>query len=105
MKRDTPPRSASASPASTRSARLRDAAIVLPLLGLFAWMPPVIGLFAGSGRVFGIPLIVAWLFGVWLALIVVALWFSHRLFPDDASGRDGDTAATPHAREALPHER
>lgn len=76
-------RSRTARPALAQSPRLRDAAVVLPLLGLFAWMPPVIGLFTASGRVFGIPLIVAWLFGVWLALIVVALWFARRLDPVD----------------------
>ncbi|HEY0878783.1 MAG TPA: hypothetical protein VGE10_10050 [Zeimonas sp.] len=83
-------------PASAHSPRLRDAAAVLPLLGLFAWMPPVIGLFAGSGRVLGIPLIVAWLFGVWLALIVLAMWFSRRL----AAGADdpGPEDATPPER-------
>ena len=66
-----------------QSSRLRDAAVLLPLLGLFAWMPPVIGLFDASGRVLGVPLIVAWLFGVWLALIVVAFWLSRRLDPGD----------------------
>lgn len=63
--------------------RLRDAAVLLPLLGLFAWMPPIIGLFASAGRVFGIPLIVVWLFGIWLLLIGFALWFSRLLRPID----------------------
>lgn len=83
---------------------MRDAAAVLPLLGLFAWMPPTIGLFAGWGHVLGVPLIVAWLFGVWLALIAAAFWFSRRLDSDDAPG-DGDgtdAARTVPAREALP---
>lgn len=75
--------SRTARPGLAQSPRLRDAAVVLPLLGLFAWMPPVIGLFTASGRVLGIPLIVAWLFGVWLALIVAALWFARRLDPGD----------------------
>ncbi|MDT3677390.1 MAG: hypothetical protein ROZ64_00955 [Burkholderiaceae bacterium] len=84
-----------ARPAPLQSPRARDAAAVLPLLGLFAWMPPVIGLFGGSARVFGIPLIVAWLFGVWLALIALALWFSRRLDSvDDAS--DADSAGAEH---------
>lgn len=70
-------------PAFAQSSRLRDAAVLLPLLGLLAWMPPVIGLFDASGRILGVPLIVAWLFGVWLVLIVVAFWFSRRLDPGD----------------------
>jgi hypothetical protein len=82
---------------TAHSSRLRDAAVVVPLLGLFAWMPPMIGLFAGSGRLFGIPLIVVWLFGNWLALIAAAMWFSRRLDPD------GDGAH--HVEEAPPLER
>lgn len=105
MKREPPARPASARPASTGAARLRDAAVVLPLLGLFAWMPPVIGLFAGWGHVLGVPLIVAWLFGVWLTLIAAAAWLSRRLDSDDALERDGAAEATAHGRKALPNER
>ncbi|MCO5100510.1 MAG: hypothetical protein M9885_06390 [Burkholderiaceae bacterium] len=57
--------------------------MLLPLLGLFAWMPPVIGLFSSGGQVFGVPAIVAWLFGTWLALIAAALALSRRLEPRD----------------------
>lgn len=103
MKRDTPARPAPTGSASSRSTRLRDAAVVLPLLGLFAWMPPVIGLFAASRQVLGVPLIVAWLFGVWLALIVVAFWFSRRL--DDEAAETADDRAGAHAHEAEPYER
>ncbi|MBW7925062.1 MAG: hypothetical protein H3C59_10000 [Burkholderiaceae bacterium] len=63
--------------------RLRDVAVLLPLLGLFAWMPPIIGLFAGRGHFFGVPAIVAWLFGVWIALIASALALSRRLDSGD----------------------
>ncbi len=89
----------SASSATAHSPRVRDAAAVLPLLGLFAWVPPVIGLFAGEGRVLGIPLIVAWLFGVWLALIVVAAWFSRRLPPGDEIERPDDALSAPAAAD------
>ncbi len=95
MKRARLARPAPASPASTRPARLRDAAVVLPLLGLFAWMPPLIGLFTVPLHVFGVPLIVVWLFGVWLALIVLAFWLSRRLAADDMAEPDGDAPATP----------
>lgn len=61
------------------AAKFRDAAFLLPLAGLFLLMPPLIDLFAGPGTLFGIPLIVAYIFGLWSALIVVAFWFSQRL--------------------------
>ena len=59
--------------------RLRDAASVLPLLGVFLLMPPVIVLFAAPVLVGGVPLIVVYLFGVWLALIVCAALLARRI--------------------------
>ena len=52
----------------TPSPRLQAAAVLLPCIGLFLVMPPVIGLFAVPRDVAGIPLIVLYLFGVWLWL-------------------------------------
>lgn len=52
--------------------RARDAAVLLPVLGLFLLMPPVIGLFALPLRVAGVPLIVLYLFGVWFTLVLGA---------------------------------
>ena len=92
-----------ARPALAQSPRLRDAAVVLPLLGLFAWMPPVLGLFAASGRVLGVPLIVAWLFGIWLALIVAAFWFSRRLGTEEEPDLADETIALERTeRPAMP---
>jgi hypothetical protein len=61
------------------SARMRDAATVLPIIGLFLLMPPVITLFAAHVSVAGVPLIVVYLFSVWLALIVGTAWIARRL--------------------------
>ncbi|MGE0797638.1 MAG: hypothetical protein AB7G13_27490 [Lautropia sp.] len=61
--------------------RVRDAAVVLPWLAVFLLMPPVITLFTGSHTVAGVPLIVVYLFGVWLALIVAAALLARRLAP------------------------
>ena len=61
--------------------RVRDAAVVLPLLAVFLLMPPVITLFTGPQTVAGVPLIVVYLFGVWLALIVAAALLAWRLGP------------------------
>ncbi|MCC7059740.1 MAG: hypothetical protein IT508_05850 [Burkholderiaceae bacterium] len=73
------------------SARLRDAAALLPAAGIFLVMPPVITLFTGTVNVAGVPLIVAYLFGVWLALIVCAALLARRLAPPPAP-----TTASPH---------
>jgi hypothetical protein len=61
--------------------RLRDAAAALPLLGLVLLMPPVVTLFAAALDVAGIPLIVVYLFGVWLGLIGCAAALARRLRP------------------------
>lgn len=62
-----------------RSARAREAAGLLPILGLLLLMPPVITLFVAKVHIAGVPLIVAYLFGVWLALIVCAALLARRL--------------------------
>ncbi|MCD6674108.1 MAG: hypothetical protein LT106_14800 [Burkholderiaceae bacterium] len=85
MPRARPPRP----PRNPPSRRLRDVAVLLPLLGLFAWMPPIIGLFAGGGHVFGVPAIVAWLFGIWIVLIASTLVLSRRLGTDDEDEDEG----------------
>ncbi|MGO1118835.1 hypothetical protein ACTL6U_09025 [Rhodovibrionaceae bacterium A322] len=59
--------------------KLRDAAILLPLLGLFLLMPPAIGLFGNATALTGVPLIVLYIFGVWLVLIYLAYRLSLRL--------------------------
>jgi putative effector of murein hydrolase LrgA (UPF0299 family) len=61
-------------------ARLRDAAGLLPVLGLVLFMPPVITLFAAAGAdLAGVPLIVVYVFGTWLAVIVAAALLSRHL--------------------------
>ena len=64
-----------------RSSRARDAAILLPLLGLFLLMPPMIALFAVNLDIAGLPLIVVYVFGIWLALVVCAALLARRLAP------------------------
>lgn len=56
-----------------RSQRVREAAVALPLVGLFLLMPPLIGLFAAPLDIGGVPLIVLYVFAVWLGLVVAAM--------------------------------
>jgi len=85
-----------------RPARLGEAAGLLPLLGFFLWMPPMIGLFRGPGRILDIPLIIVWLFGVWLGLIVAALWLARRLVSDEGPEEQEDTGAAPDSGPTAP---
>jgi hypothetical protein len=67
------------------SARLHDAAVLLPCVGLLLLMPPFIGLFSPRLTLFGIPLLVLYLFGVWAALIAATAVLARRLDPPDAA--------------------
>lgn len=49
------------------------------LLGLLVFNYPLLSLFgSGSGSVFGVPLLYAWLFLSWLALIGLVAWIVER---------------------------
>jgi hypothetical protein len=80
--------------APTDTRRLRDLAALLPVIGLFLIMPPFVTLFAvRTELVAGVPLIVVYLFGVWLALVVAAAWLARRLSAESAQespAGDGD---------------
>ena len=66
-----------------RRRRLRDMAVLLPAAGAFLLLPPFIHVFTGGANLFGIPLIVVYLFGVWTGLILLARILARRL---DRSG-------------------
>lgn len=70
--------------------RVHDAARLLPILGAILLMPPIISLFIANASVGGVPLVVVYLFGTWLALIGCAAWLARRLGP---SGSDGEQEA------------
>lgn len=79
------------------SRRVQAAALLLPLLGVFLLMPPFVSLFGGPTRVFGVPLVVFYLFAVWVALTVAAALLARRLpLSDTAPVRDptADAGAT-----------
>ncbi|HEU0221184.1 MAG TPA: hypothetical protein VFR34_03090 [Paracoccaceae bacterium] len=52
--------------------RRRDFAILLPLVGAFLFLPPFIHVFRADAALFGLPLIVVYLFGAWALLIALA---------------------------------
>lgn len=65
-----------------RGHHARDAALVLPLVGLVLFAPPVINLFLADVEILGMPLIGVYLFTVWGLLVACALRLSHRLEAD-----------------------
>jgi hypothetical protein len=48
--------------------------VALFLLGCILFNFPILALFNHAGAVFGVPVLYAWLFGVWLALIALMAW-------------------------------
>jgi hypothetical protein len=59
--------------------RRYDAALLLPVLGAVAMMPPFANLFTGGEGLFGIPSAVLYLFGIWFLLILFARVLSRKL--------------------------
>lgn len=56
-----------------------DLSWFLPLVGLFLLMPPLLGLFNESRYLFGIPLLLVYLFAVWLIGILLTALAARRL--------------------------
>ena len=73
-----------------RRRRVRDAARLLPLLGLFLFMLPLFWIGAGRGTATGGAGI--YLFAAWLLLIVLAAWIARRIGTDASApgGSEGE---------------
>ena len=69
-----------------RAQRTREAASLLAIVGLFLLMPPVVGLFAAPVSLAGVPLIVLYLFAVWLGLVLAAARLGRALEATSAPG-------------------
>ena len=80
--------------------RTADGVVALLALGVWLLMPPVISLFVGPERLLGVPVLVVYLFGVWLAFILATMMLSRRLprTRDDAPGRLPPLAERPGER-------
>jgi len=69
--------------------KTRDAILALTVFGALLLMPPVLPFFDRPVLLLGLPLIVVYVFGVWLGLIVLT-WILARRLPTE-KGR-GDRA-------------
>jgi hypothetical protein len=79
------------------SPRARNLAVLLPLLGVFLFMPPFVTLFAANAAPWGVPLVVAYLFGAWAALLVACALLGRVLMPPEP-GAAPDPGAPPESR-------
>lgn len=57
--------------AATQRRKRRDAALALPLAGLFLLASPLLDVVARAGAVLGVPVAVLYVFGVWAGLILL----------------------------------
>jgi hypothetical protein len=62
-----------------RTARTRDAAILLPILVAVLLAPPVVLIFARPAAPWGVPLIVIYIFAVWAGAILASFLLARRL--------------------------
>lgn len=62
-----------------RARKTRDAALIVPLMGLTLLTPPVAQMFAIDSSVLGVPTVVVYIFTVWAGLIYIARRLALRL--------------------------
>lgn len=72
---------------SFAAAKTRDAALILPVIGLFMLTPPLVTVFGAEINIFGVPLIVLYLFCIWAALILCAAGLSRRLIAKSTTSK------------------
>jgi hypothetical protein len=65
--------------------KARDAILVTTVFGALLLIPPILPFFDQPRSVFGAPLILVYVFSVWLALIGLTWWLSRRLPMDSPS--------------------
>ncbi len=56
--------------------KLENAALALSVFGVILLLPPILSIFNIETRLFGAPLVVIYLFGIWLLLIVATFFLS-----------------------------
>jgi hypothetical protein len=81
--------------------KARDAILAVTVFGSLLLLPPILPFFDRHVSVLGMPLIVVYVFGIWLALIGLAWLLSRRL---PANGTR-EPPLQPTVRESPPSER
>jgi hypothetical protein len=71
--------------------KLEGAALFMTVLGAMLIMPPLATVFQLEQRIFGLPVVVIYLFLVWAGLLAGGWWLSRRLPHEPGEGpADGD---------------
>jgi len=78
-----------------RNQKLRDAALLLPVIGAFLMLPVVLRLVSGGHWFADLPSLPAFLYLVWLGLIVAAGVLSRLLLKAEAHAESARSAALP----------
>lgn len=66
--------------------------LVLTVAGFLLLVPPLVQLFNHDARIAGVPQIVVYLFGIWMALILGTVALARHLEPNRSDARDeGDS--------------
>lgn len=97
---EPPPGQGAAGERGSSVGQLSDSAIGLPLIGIILVLSPFAYVFAVDGRILGVPVIVAYVFGSWLALILAARAIAARML---RSAEGGDPQRAPRPRSPGPH--
>lgn len=62
-----------------RRRKLRDAALILPMLGIFLFLTPIPRIFISDTDAPSIPGVFAYIYGTWVLLILASAWISRKL--------------------------
>jgi hypothetical protein len=64
---------------SLRHRKIRDRALILPLVGLLLLTPPLANIFELDARLNGVPIVLVYVFAVWAGLVAGAILLSRGL--------------------------
>ena len=84
----------------TDQSKVKDLAILLPLVGAVLFTPPVLFLIRPAMTIFGIPLLPLYLFFMWFLLILGSWQLSHHL----TDGTETSPDKAEHDASAFPKE-
>lgn len=59
--------------------KLENIAVALPVFGIAMILPPIVGVFTSEARILGVPVIVIYLFSMWVLFIFGTYMLSRRL--------------------------
>ncbi len=72
--------------------KLNDVQAIVTVLAVLLMMPPIILIFNGAGLIGDIPVVVVFIFGTWLALILVT-WYLGRFIDAPESGENSPASS------------